>query len=45
MGVFNCISNISFFYQILMMLKKSVEEEIEDYYELIGVRKIALIKN
>ncbi len=26
------------------MSKKSVDEEIEDYYELIGVRKIALNK-
>ena len=38
MGVFYCLSNKSILNDI-EDVKKSVDEEIEDYYELIGVRK------
>ncbi len=39
---FNIIYQTSSFLHDIESVKKAVEEEIEDYYELIGVRKIAL---
>ena len=41
---FNIIYQTSQFLHDIEDVKKEVEEEIEDYYELIGVRKIALNK-
>jgi putative hydrolase of HD superfamily len=41
---FSIVYQTSAFLSDIDELKKSVEEEIEDYYELIGVRKIALGK-
>jgi putative hydrolase of HD superfamily len=39
---FNIVYQTSSFLHDIENVKKEVEEEIEDYYELIGVRKIAL---
>jgi len=39
---FNIVYQTSSFLHDIEKVKKDVEEEIEDYYELIGVRKIAL---
>ncbi len=41
---FSIVYQTSQFLNDIEDVKKSVEEEIEDYYELIGVRKIALNK-
>jgi len=41
---FSIVYQTSQFLSDIEDVKKSVEEEIEDYYELIGVRKIALNK-
>ena len=41
---FNIVYQTSSFLHDIDNVKKEVEEEIEDYYELIGVRKIALNK-
>lgn len=41
---FSIVYQTSTFLSDIEDVKKSVEEEIEDYYELIGVRKIALNK-
>jgi len=41
---FSIVYQTSQFLSDIESVKKSVEEEIEDYYELIGVRKIALNK-
>ncbi len=41
---FSIVYQTSAFLSDIEDVKKSVEEEIEDYYELIGVRKIALNK-
>ncbi len=41
---FNIIYQTSQFLSDIEDVKKEIEEEIEDYYELIGVRKIALNK-
>jgi len=41
---FSIVYQTSTFLSDIEEVKKSVEEEIEDYYELIGVRKIALNK-
>lgn len=41
---FNIVYQTSSFLSDIDQVKKEVEEEIEDYYELIGVRKIALNK-
>lgn len=41
---FSIVYQTSAFLSDIDDVKKSVEEEIEDYYELIGVRKIALNK-
>ena len=41
---FSIVYQTSAFLSDIENVKKSVEEEIEDYYELIGVRKIALNK-
>jgi putative hydrolase of HD superfamily len=41
---FNIVYQTSSFLHDIDDVKKQVEEEIEDYYELIGVRKIALNK-
>lgn len=41
---FNIVYQTSSFLHDIDDVKKEVEEEIEDYYELIGVRKIALNK-
>ncbi len=41
---FSIVYQTSAFLSDIDNVKKSVEEEIEDYYELIGVRKIALNK-
>ncbi len=41
---FSIVYQTSKFLSDIEDVKKSVEEEIEDYYELIGVRKIALNK-
>ena len=41
---FSIVYQTSAFLNDIEDVKKSVEEEIEDYYELIGVRKIALNK-
>lgn len=41
---FSIVYQTSAFLSDIDDVKKSVEEEIEDYYELIGVRKIALKK-
>ncbi|WP_417326062.1 HD domain-containing protein [Halarcobacter sp.] len=41
---FSIVYQTSQFLSDIENVKKSVEEEIEDYYELIGVRKIALNK-
>lgn len=41
---FSIVYQTSAFLSGMDEVKKSVEEEIEDYYELIGVRKIALNK-
>ncbi|PLY06992.1 MAG: hydrolase [Arcobacter sp.] len=41
---FSIVYQTSAFLTDIEDVKKSVEEEIEDYYELIGVRKIALNK-
>ncbi len=41
---FNIVYQTSSFLSNIDDVKKEVEEEIEDYYELIGVRKIALNK-
>ncbi len=41
---FSIVYQTSAFLSDINDVKKSVEEEIEDYYELIGVRKIALNK-
>lgn len=41
---FNIVYQTSSFLHDIDNVKKAVEEEIEDYYELIGVRKIALNK-
>ncbi len=41
---FSIVYQTSKFLSDIEEVKKSVEEEIEDYYELIGVRKIALNK-
>ena len=41
---FNIVYQTSSFLNDIDNVKKEVEEEIEDYYELIGVRKIALNK-
>ncbi len=41
---FNIVYQTSSFLSDIEDVKKEVEEEIEDYYELIGVRKIALNK-
>ncbi len=41
---FSIVYQTSAFLADIEDVKKSVEEEIEDYYELIGVRKIALNK-
>jgi putative hydrolase of HD superfamily len=41
---FNIIYQTSSFLSDIDDVKKAVDEEIEDYYELIGVRKIALNK-
>ena len=43
-GVWNRISNKSVFKRYRRGKKKRVEEELEDYYELIAVRKIAMNK-
>lgn len=41
---FSIVYQTSAFLSDIEDVKKSVEEEIEDYYELIGIRKIALNK-
>ncbi len=41
---FSIVYQTSQFLSDIESVKKSVEEEIEDYYELIGVRKLALNK-
>jgi putative hydrolase of HD superfamily len=41
---FSIVYQTSQFLNDIESVKKAVEEEIEDYYELIGVRKIALNK-
>lgn len=41
---FSIVYQTSAFLSDIESVKKAVEEEIEDYYELIGVRKIALNK-